>query len=60
MDRKPHPSGRPRAQPKPVKGRPIWRVPDEGPVTPSLRKQILQPAIGFTVGGYRSQDDDES
>ena len=31
-----HPSGRP-VRKNEVKGRPIWRVPDEGPVTPRLR-----------------------
>lgn len=31
-----HPSGRPVRKIE-VKGRSIWRVPDEGPVTPRLR-----------------------
>lgn len=55
---KKHPSGRPIRHDK-CKGRPIWRVPDSGPVTPGLRRKELQPAIGFTVGNYHSQDDED-
>lgn len=59
MERKPHPSGRPRRQPE-RKSRPIWRIPDTEPNVPRLRKGYEQTrAIGFTVGGYRSQEDHE-
>ena len=44
-----HPSGRPIAK-KETKGRPIWRIPEEGPVTPRLReKKHKTEAIGFVV-----------
>ena len=46
LERKPHPSGRPIKNNR-VVGRPIWRVPDDGYVTPRLREDRNVTAIGF-------------
>lgn len=56
MDKpRPHPSGRPIRRSR-ERGRPIWRIPDDGPVTPRLQRQVTN-AIGFVV---RSQQQEES
>jgi hypothetical protein len=57
MQRKPHPSGRPLRNEREV-GRPIWRVPDDGYVTPRLRLKTYESAIGFTAR-LTAQEDDE-
>jgi len=57
-ERAKHPSGRPIRNER-QKGRPLWRIPDDGYVTPSLRKRELTPAIGFTSQPYESKTDDE-
>jgi hypothetical protein len=48
----PHPSGRPRRVTE-RRGRGYWNAPNVGPVTPSLRRDGLTHAIGFTahIGG---------
>ena len=51
-----HPSGRPIHR-EVRKGRPIWRIPDDGFNTPRLRQKPLKDAIGF-VHGVRQDDDD--
>lgn len=43
---KPHPSGRPIRRDHSV-GRPMWRIPDDGPNLPKLKRGELKPAIGF-------------
>ena len=45
-DRPQHPSGKPRRERK-IVGRPVWRVPEDGYVTPRLRKAEGAQAIGF-------------
>lgn len=48
-DRKRHPSGRPIRKDE-LRGRPIWRIPDKGPVIPRLQpKEKDITAIGFTA-----------
>lgn len=59
-DRKSHPSGRPKARPQEKRSRPIWRVPDDGPVTPRLQRREFAQAIGFTVGRQSSDTDEEN
>lgn len=54
---KPHPSGRPIPE-RCVGVRSIWRVPDEGPVTPRLRAEGLVQAIGFRAEIVSPDDDD--
>lgn len=49
------PSERPIRNEKP-KGRPIWRVPEDGYVTPRLR-QVQTNAIGF-VHKFEEKDDE--
>jgi hypothetical protein len=51
-----HPSGRPIRQDR-IVSRPIWRVPDKGPVTPRLQEQSNISAIGFMA--QLSAPDDE-
>ncbi len=50
-----HPSERPIRKEK-VKGRPIWRVPDDGYVTPRLRDKKTD-AIGFVHKFDREEDE---
>lgn len=45
-DRPQHPSGKPKRERK-VVGRSVWRVPEDGYVTPRLRKSETKDAIGF-------------
>jgi hypothetical protein len=40
-------------------GRPIWRVPDRGPVTPGLQKEHNTQAIGFLANICRDDEQDE-
>lgn len=58
MNRKPHPSGRPIQRPA-VGVKSIWRVPEDGYVTPRLRQSERTNAIGFTARiGASSWNDD--
>jgi hypothetical protein len=44
-----HPSGRPIREER-VVSRPIWRIPDKGPITPRLQDNHSEiAAIGFTA-----------
>lgn len=52
-----YPGGRPVREPR-VVGRSIWRVPDDGYVTPRLRKDSNIQAIGFVHQFDREQDDE--
>lgn len=52
-----HPSGQPMTRER-VVGRSIWRVPDDGPVTPRLRTPRRDLSlVGFTHS-FASEDDD--
>jgi hypothetical protein len=51
-----HPSGKPKRERK-VVGRSIWRVPEDGYVTPRLRKQDTKDAIGFVHRFDEDQDE---
>lgn len=52
-----HPSGRPQRKER-VVARPIWRLPDKGPVIPRLQEPTQNiSAIGFTA--KLCADDDE-
>lgn len=51
-----HPSGRP-IRPTHIVGRSIWRIPDDGPVTPRLQKRHDTYAVGFTAT-FPTEDDD--
>jgi hypothetical protein len=53
-----HPSGRPIPSDRKVY-LPQHRVPEEGPLTPRLRRTGLTEAIGFTVPWLAPPDDDE-
>lgn len=52
-----HPSGRPISRPK-CGIRSIWRIPDEGPVTPGLQKKEGAYAVGFTARICPEDDED--
>lgn len=55
---KPHPSGRPIRKTE-QRGRPMWRIPDDGYVTPRLQRRKNQTqAIGFTAGRYDEADEE--
>lgn len=57
MERARHPSGRP-IRYEETKRRPIWRVPDHGPVTPRLKPQENKTyAIGFHAA-LTAEDED--
>lgn len=53
----PHPSGAPIRRTQ-VGIRSIWRVPDDGPVTPGLRRRDGAYAVGFTARICAEDDDD--
>lgn len=53
-----HPSGRPIRKDRTV-GKPLWRIPDKGPVIPRLQPDYGRvSAIGFHVG-QADPDEDE-
>lgn len=58
MDRREHPSGRPIRHIE-KRGLSIWRVPEEGFVTPRLRQSLKTEAIGFLATASSDQADEE-
>lgn len=58
MSCKQHPSGRPIREGR-VVARSVWRVPDDGYVTPRLRERHGAQAIGFTASLYSEADETE-
>lgn len=51
-----HPSGRPIRKAE-VKGRPVWRIPDESYNAPKLKVKMAPSAIGF-LHKFPSEDDE--
>jgi hypothetical protein len=55
-----HPSGRPIRRERTI-GRPMWRIPDRGCVTPRLQDLPLAHPVGFVTSylpGHQSDDDE--
>ncbi len=53
-----HPSGRP-IRDRVVVGRQIWRIPDQGPVTPRLQDRVGANAVGFVHDFSAVNGDDQ-
>ena len=53
-----HPSGRPIRRPE-QKRLPIWRIPDDGYISPRLKKYVNTTAIGFPVTKTEPEEEEQ-